>query len=134
MNRSTVRSGVVAVAALLALFPATAMAATPTAAPASPAPPAASGKTGVVVAYHHKIHTQGVVVTGHGRQLHVRTGAGTAYKSTYTLRSGHKVYVLCKKNGTSVHGNHIWYRLAGHHGYVSARYIRVAPGASVPWC
>ncbi|MGW2814477.1 SH3 domain-containing protein [Streptomyces sp. NPDC001415] len=134
MNRSTVRSGVVAVAALLALFPATAMAATPTAAPAPPAPPAASAKTSVTPAHHHKIHTQGVVVTGHGRMLHVRTGAGITYKSTSTLSSGHKVYVLCKKTGTMVHGNHIWYRLAGHTGYVSARYIRVSPGASVPWC
>ncbi|WP_406507848.1 SH3 domain-containing protein [Streptomyces sp. NBC_00212] len=130
MNRSTVRSGVVAVAALLALFPATAMAATPTAASAAPA------KASVATAYHHhRIHARGVVVTGYGRPLHVRSGAGTSYRTTGTLRSGHKVYLTCKKNGTSVHGNHVWYRLAGHHGrYVSAHYVRVPARSSLPWC
>ncbi|MFE4856232.1 SH3 domain-containing protein [Streptomyces sp. NPDC056670] len=126
MNRSTVRNAVVAATALLALFPAAAMAATPTAAPA---------QTTVATAYHHKIHAQGVVVTGNGRALHVRTGAGTTYRTTGTLRSGRQVSLVCKRNGTSVHGNRVWYRLAGHHGrYVSAHYVRVAAGSSVPWC
>ena len=132
MNRSTVRSGVVAVAALLALFPATAMAATPTAASAVSAAPA---KASVATAHHHRIHARGVVVTGYGRLLHIRSGAGTAYRTTGTLRSGHKVYLACKKNGTSVHGNRVWYRLAGQHGrYVSAHYVRVPAKTSLPWC
>ncbi|MFE9122096.1 SH3 domain-containing protein [Streptomyces sp. NPDC007172] len=127
MNRSTVRNAVVAATALLALFPAAAMAATPTAAPA---------RATVATAYHHhKMHAQGVVVTGNGRGLHVRTGAGTTYRTTGTLRSGRQVSLVCKRNGTSVHGNRVWYRLAGHHGrYVSAHYVRVAAGSSVPWC
>ncbi|WP_438292963.1 SH3 domain-containing protein [Streptomyces sp. HUAS TT7] len=130
MNRSTVRSGVVAVAALLALFPATAMAATPTAPPAAPAK-----ATAATAYYHYKTHARGVVVTGYGHRLHIRSGAGTSYRTTGTLRSGHKLYLTCKKNGTSVHGNRVWYRLAGHHGrYVSAHYVRVPAGTSLPWC
>ncbi|MFE3180414.1 SH3 domain-containing protein [Streptomyces violascens] len=131
MNRSTVRGGVVAVAALLALFPATAMAATPAAAAAAPA------KATVATAHHHqhKTHARGVVVTAYGYRLHIRSGAGTSYRATGTLRSGHKVYLACKTNGTSVHGNRVWYRLAGHHGrYVSAHYVRVPAGSSLPWC
>jgi hypothetical protein len=31
-----------------------------------------------------------------------------------------------------VHGNHIWYRLPHHRGYVSAHYVRT--GRAVPWC
>ncbi|GGU31304.1 SH3 domain-containing protein [Streptomyces violascens] len=131
MNRSTVRSGVVAVAALLALFPATAMAATPTAAPAAPA------MATVATTHHHqhRIHARGVVVTAYGHRLHIRSGAGTSYRTTGTLRSGRKVYLTCKKNGTTVHGNRVWYRLAGHHGrYVSAYYVRVPARANLPWC
>ncbi|MGW1866250.1 SH3 domain-containing protein [Streptomyces mauvecolor] len=129
MNRSTVRSGVVAVAALLALFPATAMAATPAAASAAPA------QATVATAHHHRIHARGVVVTAYGHRLHIRSGAGTSYRTTGTLRSGRKVYLTCKTNGTSVHGNRVWYRLAGHHGrYVSAHYVRVPAGSSLPWC
>jgi uncharacterized protein YgiM (DUF1202 family) len=130
MNRSTVRSGVVAVAALLALFPATAMAATPAAASAAPA------KATVATApHHHKMNARGVVATGSRHLLHVRSGAGTSYRATSTLRSGHKVYLTCKKNGTSVHGNRVWYRLAGHHGrYVSAHYVRLPAKTSLPWC
>ncbi|GAA2418979.1 SH3 domain-containing protein [Streptomyces mauvecolor] len=130
MNRSTVRSGVVAVAALLALFPATAMAATPAAASAAPAQ-----ATVATAHHHHRIHARGVVVTAYGHRLHIRSGAGTSYRTTGTLRSGRKVYLTCKTNGTSVHGNRVWYRLAGHHGrYVSAHYVRVPAGSSLPWC
>ncbi|MFF4181870.1 SH3 domain-containing protein [Streptomyces sp. NPDC001691] len=125
MNRSTVRSGVVAVAALLALFPAAAMA----------APATAAAKAPVATAHHHKVHAQGVVVTGHGRLLHIRSGAGVTYRTTGTLRSGRQVWLVCKTSGGSVHGNRVWYRLAGHHSrYVSAHYVRVSAGSSVPWC
>ncbi|MEU9100351.1 SH3 domain-containing protein [Streptomyces sp. NPDC048361] len=126
MNRSTVRNSVVAVAALLALFPTTAMAAAPASAPA---------KATATTARHHKLLAQGTVVTGHGRLLHVRTGAGVTYRATGTLRSGHQVALICKKDGSAVHGNRVWYRLAAHHArYVSAHYVRVAAGSSVPWC
>ncbi|MFG2719814.1 SH3 domain-containing protein [Streptomyces sp. NPDC048416] len=130
MNRSTVRHSVVAVAALLALFPTTAMAAAPASTPAS-----APAKATVATAGQHKVLPQGTVVTGHGRRLHIRAGAGVTYKATGTLRSGRQVSLVCKKDGTSVHGNRVWYRLAGHHGrYVSAHYVRVAAGSYVPWC
>ncbi|MYV91049.1 SH3 domain-containing protein [Streptomyces sp. SID1034] len=127
MNRSTVRNAVVAATALLTLFPAAAMAATPTAAPAR--------ATAATAHHHHAAHVRGVVVTGQGRALHVRSGAGTTYRTTGTLRSGRQVSLVCKRNGSSVQGNRVWYRLAGHHGrYVSAHYVRVAAGSTVPWC
>ncbi|MET9359757.1 SH3 domain-containing protein [Streptomyces sp. NPDC006632] len=130
MNRSTVRNSVVAVAALLALFPTTAMAAAPASAPAS-----APAKATVAVARHHKLLPQGTVVTGRAVRLHVRTGAGVTYRAAGTLRSGRQVSLVCKKDGSSVQGNRVWYRLAGHHArYVSAHYVRVAAGSAVPWC
>ncbi|MCX5388211.1 SH3 domain-containing protein [Streptomyces sp. NBC_00083] len=126
MNRSTVRNSVVAVAALLALFPTTAMAAAPASAPA---------KAAVATARHHKLLPHGTVVTGNGRRLHVRSGAGVTYRATGTLRSGRQVLLVCKKDGSAVQGNRVWYRLAGHHArYVSAHYVRVAAGSAVPWC
>ncbi|MFE9409830.1 hypothetical protein ACFYN0_13705 [Streptomyces sp. NPDC006704] len=134
MNRNTVRTSVVAVAALLALFPATAMAAAPNAAP-NAAPSAASTGAATAVAHHHKVLPQGTVATSRGRSLRVRAGAGVTYRATGTLRSGRQVSLVCKKDGTSVHGNRVWYRLAGHRGhYVSAHYVRVVAGAYVPWC
>ncbi|MFI6683124.1 hypothetical protein [Streptomyces sp. NPDC050485] len=123
MNRSTVRNSVVAVAAALALFPTTAMAATPTAA--------------VAHTHHHdqRMLPQGTVVTPHGRRLHVRAGAGLTYRTTGTLRSGRRVSLVCKKYGTSVRGNSIWYRLATRHvRYISAHYVRVPATPTVPWC
>ncbi|MFD7014979.1 SH3 domain-containing protein [Streptomyces sp. NPDC059928] len=126
MNRSTVRNSVVAIAAVIALFPTTAMAATPTTAPATAT---------VATAHHHRALPHGTVVAPRGHRLHVRSGAGVTYRTTGTLRSGRRVPLVCKTIGTSVHGNKIWYRVAVQHArYVSARYVRVTAAPAVPWC
>jgi uncharacterized protein YgiM (DUF1202 family) len=73
----------------------------------------------------------GRVTTRHAR-LNVRSGPGTGYRVIGHRHTGRHVALLCKTRGSSVHGNHTWYRLSHHRGYVSARYIRA--NRVLPWC
>ncbi|WP_329321444.1 MULTISPECIES: SH3 domain-containing protein [unclassified Streptomyces] len=114
-----VRKGLVAAVAVAAVFPATAVASTV---------PAAR-TTAVRHAAHH--HVRGLVTTHHTRLL-VRSGPGTAYRVVGSRPDGHVVSLSCKKRGSAVRGNHRWYRLAHHRGYVSAHYVRT--GGGVRWC
>ncbi|MCX4577242.1 SH3 domain-containing protein [Streptomyces sp. NBC_01571] len=83
-------------------------------------------------ARHHVVrHVWGRVTTHHMRLL-VRSGPGTAYRIVGSRPHGRVVVVSCKKRGSAVRGNHHWYRLAHHRGYVSAHYVRT--GGAVRWC
>ena len=71
-------------------------------------------------------------VSTHGARLNVRSGPGTTYR-VIGHRHTHRLLTLaCKTYGSGVYGNHTWYRLPHHRGYVSARYVRT--GRAVPWC
>ncbi|GHI01821.1 hypothetical protein AQI88_16785 [Streptomyces cellostaticus] len=68
----------------------------------------------------------------HGARLNVRSGPGTYYR-VIGHRHTHRLLTLtCKTYGSGVYGNHTWYRLPQHRGYVSGRYVRT--GRAVPWC
>ncbi|MFD8330448.1 SH3 domain-containing protein [Streptomyces lydicus] len=108
MNRRTMRSGVVAAVAALAMVPTLAF--------------AHSGP--------HPAH--GRVATPSGVDLNVRSGPSTAYRVVGTLRDGSVQSLRCKANGSSVHGNERWYKLPHHRGYVSAHYVHAF--RAVPWC
>ncbi|MFG2479021.1 SH3 domain-containing protein [Streptomyces fagopyri] len=85
-----------------------------------------------VITRHHVVrHVWGRVTTHHMR-LHVRSGPGTAYRIVGSRPNGRAVVVSCQKRGSAVRGNHRWYRLAHHRGYVSAHYVRT--GGAVRWC
>ncbi|MFD8422141.1 SH3 domain-containing protein [Streptomyces sp. NPDC059466] len=113
-----VRNGLVAAVAVAAVFPATAVAST------VPAARTAAG--------HHVVHHVRGRVTTHHTRLLVRSGPGTAYRVVGSRPDGRAVLLSCKKRGSSVRGNHRWYRLAHHRGYVSAHYVRT--GGAVRWC
>ncbi|MEU9455457.1 SH3 domain-containing protein [Streptomyces sp. NPDC048277] len=147
MSRRILKSGLLAAVAVFAFLPtagaATASAATPIPAPqgivqqfynynAAPAP--------VVHRYHHRHYTYrthrtfrtvGRVTTRHTR-LNVRSGPGTRYRVVGHRHNNRLIGLTCKTYGGSVRGNHAWYRLSHHKGYVAARYVRV--GRAVPWC
>ncbi|MEU6255518.1 SH3 domain-containing protein [Streptomyces sp. NPDC047043] len=76
-------------------------------------------------------HTWGDVTTRHLR-LNVRSGPGTGYRVVGSRPAGARVAVTCKVRGSVVRGNHRWYRLPHHKGYVSARYVRNL--STVRWC
>ncbi|MET9127180.1 MULTISPECIES: SH3 domain-containing protein [unclassified Streptomyces] len=117
-----VRKGLVAAVAVAAVFPATAVASTV---------PAARTTAVRQAVHHHHHHVRGLVTTHHTRLL-VRSGPGTAYRVVGSRRDGHVVSLSCEKRGSAVRGNHRWYRLAHHRGYVSAHYVRA--GGDVRWC
>ncbi|MFJ3308934.1 SH3 domain-containing protein [Streptomyces sp. NPDC086549] len=71
-------------------------------------------------------------VTTHRLALNVRSGPGTGYRVVGHRHGNHLVALTCKTHGSRVFGNHTWYRLTHHRGYVSARYVRV--GTALPWC
>ncbi|MFG2634580.1 SH3 domain-containing protein [Streptomyces sp. NPDC048362] len=73
----------------------------------------------------------GRVATRHTR-LNVRSGPGTGYRVTGHLRAHRVVRLTCRTHGSGVFGNHTWYRLPHHEGYVSAHYVRV--NRALPWC
>jgi uncharacterized protein YraI len=73
----------------------------------------------------------GRVATRHAR-LNVRSGPGTGYRVVGNRRTHRLVSLSCKVYGSNVRGNHIWYRLRHHRGYVAAHYVRT--GRTVPWC
>ncbi|WP_228120589.1 SH3 domain-containing protein [Streptomyces fagopyri] len=150
------RNGLVAAVAAVAVFPVTAVASAGRAAHlpgqgSAPAPAATSSWYGVqvpsrggarrhvgtharyrVVTRHHVVrHVRGRVTTHHMRLL-VRSGPGTAYRIVGSRPDGRAVALSCKKRGSAVRGNHRWYRLAHHRGYVSAHYVRT--GGAVRWC
>jgi uncharacterized protein YgiM (DUF1202 family) len=82
--------------------------------------------------YHRRaLPTLGRVTT-HRLRLNVRYGPGTGYRVVGHRHTGRLIRVTCKTYGSRVHGNHIWYRLQHHRGYVSAHYVRT--GRAVPWC
>lgn len=64
--------------------------------------------------------------------LNVRYGPGTRHGIVGSLDSGSRVWIACKADGASVHGNYRWYKLAGRGGWVSARYVNNR--GFVPWC
>ncbi|WEO99310.1 SH3 domain-containing protein [Streptomyces sp. FXJ1.172] len=148
MIRRTLKSGLLATVAVLALLPAAAGAAPASAVAPYPVPGA--------IAQHHVRHTYpapyrlhhrghaghwtsyrlvrratGRVTTRHVR-LNVRSGPGTGYRVIGHRHAGRLVGLTCKTRGSWVAGNRIWYRLAHHGGYVSARYVRA--DRVLPWC
>ncbi|MGW3635440.1 SH3 domain-containing protein [Streptomyces sp. NPDC005122] len=155
------RNGLVAAIAAVAVFPVTAVASAGPAAHtpgqgSAPAPAATSSRYPVpaqgsvrrhvpararhhvttharyrVVTRHHARHVRGRVTTHHMRLL-VRSGPGTAYRIVGSRPDGRPVVISCEKRGSAVRGNHRWYRLAHHRGYVSAHYVRT--GGAVRWC
>lgn len=64
--------------------------------------------------------------------LNVRSGPGIHHWIVGSLGNGSRVRIACKADGSSVHGNYRWYKLAGRVGWVSARYVH--RHGSVPWC
>ncbi|MGW4567346.1 hypothetical protein ACWEN3_34820 [Streptomyces sp. NPDC004561] len=81
--------------------------------------------------YHRTLPLTGRVAT-HRLRLNVRSGPGTGYR-VVGHRSTHRLMTLtCKTYGSGVRGNHVWYRLPRHRGYVSAHYVRTS--RAVPWC
>ncbi|MFF4798433.1 SH3 domain-containing protein [Streptomyces sp. NPDC001351] len=76
-------------------------------------------------------HAWGYVAT-HRLPLNVRSGPGTGYRVVGSRSVGSSVALTCKVRGSGVRGNHRWYRLAHHRGWVSARYVHNL--ATVRWC
>ncbi|MEU6477382.1 SH3 domain-containing protein [Streptomyces sp. NPDC047017] len=136
MIRRTLTGGLLATVAMLALVP--------TAADAAPAAPA-SRTAAVAVAphlrptdavnlsptYNRSYYTLGRVTTSRS-SLNVRSGPGTGYRVTGSLRAGQLVALSCRTQGSRVHGTRQWYRLTRARGYVSAHYARVR--GALPWC
>ena len=128
MIRRILKSGLLATVATLALLP--------TAAGAAPASAAASSRPlpGVAArqyAHHRTLPAVGRVVT-HGARLNVRSGPGTGYRVIGHRYANRLVPLACKTYGSAVRGNHTWYRLTHHRGYVTAHYVR--PNRVLPWC
>lgn len=73
----------------------------------------------------------GRVTTRHAR-LNVRSGPGTGYRVIGHRHTGRQLGLVCRTRGSSVYGNHTWYRLSHHRGYVSARYVRA--NRALLWC
>ncbi|MFF5298585.1 SH3 domain-containing protein [Streptomyces sp. NPDC013161] len=117
----TLRNGLVAAVAAVAVFPVTAVAATATPAPHH------------VTAHHHVTrHAVGQVTTRHFKRLNVRSGPGTGYRVVGSRRVGRTLPIVCKTYGSNVYGNHRWYKLPHHEGYVSAHYV--SNRSAVRWC
>ncbi|MGW2638065.1 SH3 domain-containing protein [Streptomyces sp. NPDC001348] len=154
MIRRTVQSGLLAAVAVLAFLPTAAGAAPAGATTPHPSPTATAQRSlpsllpaparhtrrhhtthRVRRAKHHvrrtRHHVTGRVAT-HRMALNVRSGPGTGYRVVGHRHDHRLVYLTCESYGSGVFGNHVWYRLPHHRGFVSARYVRV--GATVPWC
>jgi uncharacterized protein YraI len=129
MIRRTLKSGLLATVALLAFMPAAAgVAAASTTAPHTV--PAVAAQHNVLRT--HQVHYLTGRVATHRARLNVRSGPGTGYRVVGHRRTHRLVALSCKAYGSSVYGNHVWYRLPHHRGYVSAHYVRT--GRAVPWC
>lgn len=148
MIRRTVKSGLLATVATLALLPAAASAAEagqmaprpvqavtapqcilPAPAPAHVRHAPAAHRCGTAV--RRRAAVTGRVSTRHTR-LNVRSGPGTRYRVVGHRHDGRLVRLVCRTRGSRVAGTHTWYRLAHHAGYVSAHYVR--GGTAVRWC
>ncbi|MEW1642949.1 SH3 domain-containing protein [Streptomyces sp. NPDC091219] len=116
------RNGLVAAVAAVAVFPVTAVAAT-----AAPTAPAAHHVT-----HHAARHAVGQVTTRHYKRLNIRSGPGTGYRVVGSRPVGRMLPIVCKTYGSNVYGNHRWYKLPHHEGYVSAHYVRNR--TAVRWC
>ncbi|MFH8342231.1 SH3 domain-containing protein [Streptomyces sp. AM6-12] len=127
MIRRALKSVLPAAAAALALLPVSAGAAAASTVTAHPVAAVAAPRHPVGT---HPYHT-GLVAT-RGVRLNVRSGPGTGYRVVGSRHSNRLISVSCKTYGSRVHGNHVWYRLPHHHGYVSAHYVTT--GRYVPWC
>lgn len=76
-------------------------------------------------------HATGKVVSK--SNLRTQSGPTTAARTLGSSKPGAKIPLACKVRGTSVGGNNIWYRLAGGHKWVSARYVANV-GKAPAWC
>ncbi|MFF7975946.1 hypothetical protein [Streptomyces sp. NPDC007905] len=83
------------------------------------------------MSYRRTFPTLGRVATRHAR-LNVRSGPGTTYRVIGHRHTRQLLAITCETYGTGVLGNHIWYRLPHHRGYVAARYV--VTHRAVPWC
>ncbi|MET8586507.1 SH3 domain-containing protein [Streptomyces collinus] len=136
MIRRTLKSGLLATVAVLAFLPtagaAPASAATaPRPAPATAQYPGHQAKHRTHLSHRRVFPVLGRVATRHAR-LNVRSGPGTVYRIVGHRRKNRLLTVACETYGTAVRGNHLWYRLPHHRGYVAARYV--ATRRAVPWC
>lgn len=164
MIRRTLRNGLLAAFAVVAVFPVAAVASAgpaaqahalnsippqisvpawqpapaPSTLPARPKTPKCHHAKGRAARHHiHGIrhlvrsHSWGYVAT-HRLPLNVRSGPGTGYRVVGARPVGSSVAITCKVRGSGVRGNHRWYRLAHHRGYVSARYVQNL--GTVRWC
>ncbi|GAA2516037.1 SH3 domain-containing protein [Streptomyces longisporus] len=177
MIRRSLRSGLVAAFAVVAVFPVAAVASagpapqqahalnstppqisvpawqpapTPSTLPAKPKAPKApkchhgrhhaKGRAARHHRHHRHVHgvrhivrnhTWGNVAT-HRLPLNVRSGPGTGYRVVGSRAVGSSVAITCKVRGSNVRGNHRWYRLTHHRGWVSARYVHNL--GTVRWC
>ncbi|MEV6944095.1 SH3 domain-containing protein [Streptomyces sp. NPDC051172] len=177
MIRRSLRSGLVAAFAVVAVFPVAAVASagpapqqahalnstppqisvpawqpapTPSTLPAKPKAPKApkchhgrhhaKGRAARHHNHHRHIHSVRHIVRNHTRgyvathrlPLNVRSGPGTGYRVVGSRAVGSSVAITCKVRGSGVRGNHRWYRLAHHGGWVSARYVHNL--GTVRWC
>ncbi|MGW0835390.1 SH3 domain-containing protein [Streptomyces prunicolor] len=64
--------------------------------------------------------------------MNVRSGPGTGYRIVGTRPVGRALPIVCETRGSGVFGNHLWYKLPHHEGYVSAHYVR--DHSAVRWC
>ncbi|MGW2719460.1 SH3 domain-containing protein [Streptomyces sp. NPDC001492] len=172
MIRRTLRNGLLAAFAVVAVFPVAAVASAgpaaqahalnstpphisvpawqpapaPSTLPARPKAPKCHHAKGRAARHHRQIrhirhlhgirhivrnHAWGHVAT-HRLPLNVRSGPGTGYRVVGSRPVGSSVAITCKVQGSGVRGNHRWYRLAHHRGYVSARYVHNL--GTVRWC
>lgn len=81
--------------------------------------------------YRHVLPAIGRVATRHAR-LNVRSGPGTGYRIVGHRSTGRHLMLVCKTRGSAVYGDHAWYRLRHHAGFVSAHYVRIH--RSLPRC
>ncbi|MEV7687940.1 SH3 domain-containing protein [Streptomyces bungoensis] len=126
MVRRTLKSALLTTVAVLAFLPGAAAAT-----PASAAPYPVPAQHRVHPSHPHAVPAAGRVVT-HGARLNVRSGPGTGYR-VIGHRHAHRLLALrCRTFGSGVYGNHLWYRLRHHRGYVSARYVHL--DRTLPWC
>ena len=157
MIRRTLQGGLLAAVTVLAFLPVTAGAATASEAVPQPAPAAAAQhhrthparhrahhrvhrvrhhRHATAHRFHHRRYRAAVTVSGrvvtHGARLNVRSGPGTGYRVTGHRYAHRTVRLTCRTHGSWVRGNHVWYRLPHHRGYVSARYV--LPYRTLPWC
>jgi len=135
MIRRTLRNGLVAALAAVAVFPVTAVAATAPAAPSSVSVPGLYARPAAPkhhVRRHVTTRSWGRVTTHHYTRLNVRSGPGTGYRIVGTRPVGRTLPIACETRGTGVFGNHRWYKLSHHEGYVSAHYVR--DHSAVRWC